>query len=70
MTEVLGGLAELLGRLVGWLLRRETVTTFVELLGGTSIVVGLAGISLDVALVALGVMLLATSWRWNAKNEE
>lgn len=69
MSEVLGASAELLGRLVGWLTRRETISSFLELLGGTSIVVGLAGWSVQAALVVLGVMLVATSYRWNRPEE-
>ena len=70
MTEAAGWFAEGLGRLIGWLTRRAVVSTLLELLGGTSIVVGLAGWSVDAALVVLGAMLLVASWRWNLKSEE
>lgn len=70
MSEAVGLLAEVLGRLLGWLLRRETATSLLELLGGTSIVVGLAEWSASAALVALGVMLIATSYRWNSDSKE
>lgn len=69
MSEAVGLLAEALGRLVGWVLRRETVTSALELLGGTSIVVGLAEWSVSAALVALGTMMIAVSYRWSSDSD-
>lgn len=70
MSEVVGQLAEALGRLVGWLTRRTTVTTGIELLAATAGIVGVAGISRDLALIALSAMLFLFSWRMNHNPEE